>query len=432
AGKVIADEQSNSIVIEDVPQRVKQLGDYIKAIDIPTETKVYKLQYAAVEMVADKIKEMVSPKIGSVKFDASSNKLFIKDAPKKLKEMDDFVKQIDNPRETRVFQVSYAKAEDLARTITPMLTKDIGNLQFDARSNTVVLTDIPPKIKAIEAVIEALDKNDKEVLIEAKIVQITLSDGYQMGINWEKFWPSAAHKVLTLKNDFSLSSTPSPVSVTTVGTLDRDGYAAVLQLIATFGKSRLLSNPRIAVVNRQEARILVGDNTPYVTSSTTTPATGAPVTAETVNFIDTGVKLHVTPVIHDDGYISMKIKPEVSNIPKTVTTGSKNEIPVVNTSEVETTIRVKDGVTIIIGGLIKDEVKNNRNKIPVLGDIPLVGKAFRSETRSTAKTEIVIFLTPHIISGDVRADPDTYSHPTIKPGKTYYSPVQDPSEGLVP
>ncbi len=405
--KVIADDSSNSIIIEEVQDRLKTLLDYVKTIDVPTQLKVYELQYIAGETLAAKLQEMASPKIGSVKFDAFSNKLFMKDTSIKLREMDKIIQQIDVPRETKVFQISYAKADELAKTITPMLTKDIGSIQFDVRSNTLAVTDIPFKITQIAAMVAALDKNDKEVLIEAKIIQIELSDEFQMGINWEKILPKLGHQVVDLKNNFSLPASVSPVSVAAIGILSKESYNVVLQMIATWGKSRLLSNPRIAVINNQEARILVGTTTPYVTSSTTTPASGSNVTAETVNFIDTGVKLHVTPVIHDDGYITMKIKPEISSTSKSITTGvQKNQIPIVDTSEVETTIRVKDGVTIIIGGLIKDEVKNTKNKIPVLGDLPLVGKVFRNESRSKNKTEIVIFLTPHIISGDVRADKD--------------------------
>ncbi len=432
-GKVIADDESNSIIIEEAPDKLAQLKDYINTIDVPTTKKVFKLRYASAEAVSAKMKDMASAKIGSVTFDASSNKIFVKDSDKRMKDMESYIQQVDVERETKVFKISYAKAEDLSKTVTLMVSKDIGTVQFDPRSNTIVVTDIAPKIDEIATVIDALDRNDKEVLIEAKIVQITLSDSYQMGINWEKILPDTSHTVVDLKNNFSLPGTVNPVSSTTIGTLDREGYNVVLQMISTLGKSRLLSNPRIAVINNQDAKILVGTTTPYVTNSTTTPATGPTTTAETVNFIDTGVKLHVTPTIHDDGYITMKIKPEVSNIPKSITTSVNNSIPVVDTSEVETTVRVKDGVTIIIGGLIKDELKNTKNKIPVLGDIPFVGKAFRNETRSSEKTEIVIFLTPRIISGDVHIHPESYQHPSIKTNETYYNPFpKDESSVPVP
>ena len=134
---------------------------------------------------------------------------------------------------------------------------------------------------------------------------------------------------------------------------------------------------------------------------------------ESVNFIDVGVKLYVTPPIHDDDYITMKIKPEVSSVTRFVTTGNNNTIPVVETSQAETTVMVKNGVTIVIGGLIKDEKIDSVNKIPILGDLPILGAAFRNKNQLLRKTELVIFLTPQIISGDTRTEEDASS--SLKP-----------------
>ena len=153
-----------------------------------------------------------------------------------------------------------------------------------------------------------------------------------------------------------------------------------------------------------------------------------------MSFIDVGVKLHVTPTIHDDGYITMKIKPEISNEEPTLyPVPGSGSIPIVDTVEVQTTVRVKDGVTIIIGGLMKDELSNTKTKVPVLGDLPFIGKAFNTEDRNMQKTEIVIFLTPHIINGDVHTDPEEYLDrtSTLKGVKTYYDPLPK-DESTVP
>ncbi len=142
----------------------------------------------------------------------------------------------------------------------------------------------------------------------------------------------------------------------------------------------------------------------------------------------------MTPTIHDDGYITMKIKPEISNEEtKPFTASDGTVIPIVDTSEVQTTVRVKDGVTIIIGGLMKDELINNKTKVPILGDLPFIGKAFSNENRNMQKTEIVIFLTPHIINGDVHVDTEEYlkTTPTLKGAKTYYDPLPK-DESTVP
>jgi general secretion pathway protein D len=437
SGKVIADDESNSIIIEDVPQKVEQILEYIKTIDAPTKTEVYKLKHIPGEPLVAKLQEMLSPKIGNVKFDNLSNTLFIKDTPKKLAEILKYLSDIDASRETRVFEINNAKADDLAKTIGPMLTKDVGSIEFDARSNTLVVTDIPPKIEEIRTMIFALDRDDKEVFIEAKIVQIALGDQYQMGVNWDKVIPNINQTSLKLTSTFGLpaASIGGGVGTLSIGTMGSGTFNDVIQALDTFGKSRTLSSPRLAVINNQEASILIGSTIPYTTSTTTSTST-QPVTSEAVSFIDIGVKLHVTPMIHDDGYVTMKIKPEISNQEATpYKDANNNVIPIVDTSEVQTTVRVKDGVTIIIGGLMKDEVSNNKTKVPVLGDLPFLGKAFNTENRNTQKTEIVIFLTPHIINGDIHQDPDEYvnSSPTLKRVKTYSDPLpQDESAVPVP
>ncbi len=422
-GRIVSDDQSNTLMIEDVPEKVKFMINYLQTIDLPTQWQTFELKFVSVEGMASKITEQLTPRIGATKFDVASNKLFIKDTPDKLKDFQKLISQIDIPRQTKVFKINYAKADNILKAITPMLTKDIGAAQSDVRSNTLVVTVIAPKIEEMKTIVEALDKNEKEVLIEARIIQITLDDSYKMGVNWEAIVEK--YHDLHFTNNFGLGSAVSPVSTASIGTLSKDSYNAVLNMIATMGKTKVLSNPRIAVINNEEARILIGTTKPYVTTSSTTTATGPVTTAQTVNFIDVGVKLHVTPTIHDDGYITMKIKPEVSSAATSLTTSDNNQIPIVDTSEVETVIRVKDDVTIIIGGLIKDEVQNSKDKIPVLGDIPLLGKAFRRENRSINKTETIIFLTPHIISGDVHVDPEKYPLADIKEGETYYSPVHE-------
>lgn len=430
AGKVIADEQSNTILIEDLPAKLKDMEEFIASVDIPSETKVFPLKYVQADLIATRIKEILTPKLGSVQFDAQSNKVFVQDTSLKLVEVEDLVYQLDVPRLTQVFELSYAKAEDMLKTITSMLSKDIGHAEFDARGNKLVVTDIAPKIKEIATVIASLDHKEKEVLIEARIVEIDLSDQYQMGVDWEALIPKLNHEVVKLSDNLSNNFTPTgtfnipaavtPQSIAAVGTLDRERYAIILNLIASLGNTKTLSNPQIAVVNNQEAKILVGSSVPYVTNTVTQSATTAQ-TAESVTMVEVGIKLTVTPTIHNDGYITMKIHPEVSSADKSITTSQKNVIPIRQTSEVDTVIRVQDGVTIMIGGLMKDVAINNKSKIPFLGDIPLLGKAFRNESRTLTKQEIVIFLTPRIINGDIEAPAEELTG--TKASKTYFNPL---------
>jgi len=184
----------------------------------------------------------------------------------------------------------------------------------------------------------------------------------------------------------------------TVGTLAEDNFNVVVQLLQTVGKANILSRPQIAVVENQEAKILVGTREAFVTSVVTQTQQAA-TTAEEVTFIDVGVSLTATPTINKEGFVTMKIKPEVSSVNRVLTTANGNGIPIVETSTAETTVMVKDGATIVIGGLMKDDNIHETKKVPFLGDIPIIGAAFRSKDENTVKSELVIFLTPRIISG---------------------------------
>ena len=175
-----------------------------------------------------------------------------------------------------------------------------------------------------------------------------------------------------------------------------NNYEILVEALRTFGETKILSEPKITAINGQEAKILVGYKEPFVTQTVSQTGTGTAVTAEQVTFLDVGVKLFVTPTIARDGYVQLKIRPEVSSKTGTLTTAQKNEIPIVETSEVETQLLVKDGQTIILGGLIKEEKARDHQRIPILGDIPILGLLFRSTKETTRRTELLVFLTPRL------------------------------------
>ena len=181
--------------------------------------------------------------------------------------------------------------------------------------------------------------------------------------------------------------------------LDKENaFEVLIKFLRTIGDTKVLSNPKLAVVNNEEAKIHVGEREAYVTTTTTTgQATSA--TAESVTFVDVGIQLSVTPTINEDGFVTMKIKPEVSSVARSLITPSGNAIPIIDTSEAETTVMVKDGKTIIIAGLRKDEQNDTNQRVPFLGDIPLIGRLFQNVVTSKKRTELLVLLTPHIIDG---------------------------------
>ncbi|MDD5669358.1 MAG: hypothetical protein PHE58_04940, partial [Candidatus Omnitrophica bacterium] len=243
------------------------------------------------------------------------------------------------------------------------------------------------------------DEKTPQVLIDSQVVEIKPSDKFEMGVDWD-YW--------IRKNFRSTASLPLGTNDnrlfigTTSKTPEEKGeYKAVLDLLRTIGDTKILSSPRIMALNNQEAKILVGTKDAFITSATSQSGDTS-VTSQSVNFVDVGIKLYVTPTINKDGFVIMKIKPEISSAERTdiISEGKVTQIPIVTTSETETTVMVKDGVTIIIGGLKKDERTKSVRKIPLLGDVPLAGFFFRSTSDEMKSTELVILLTPHIISGE--------------------------------
>lgn len=364
-----------------------------------TQTRIKQLLFVKAGDVATILNEIKS-RAGKIIAEDKSGTIILIDDPKKMDAMEEVIKTIDVPIQTEVFDLGYAKAEDISNKVSEVLTPAIGSMKFDERSNKVVISDTAQALTKIRKIIEAFDEKDKQVLIEAKIIQITLNDEHKMGVDWEAIVRD--FHSLDLASNFDVLTSTDKSGRLSIGTVASDDYTALIEALDTVGRTNILSSPRITAVNNKEAKILVGSTEPYVTTTTTTPSSGPTTTAESVNFIDVGVKLYVTPTIHNDGFVTMKIKPEVSSVTSNLTTSNNNTIPVVETSEAETTVMVKNGVSIVIGGLIKEEKIKSTRKVPFLGDIPVMGAAFRNQDDESTKTEIVIFLTPTIITGDVK------------------------------
>ena len=370
-----------------------------------TAMRVLPIQYSNALTVSQALNQ-VKTRIGRIVVDERANTLVLIDIPERIDQMVSIVKEIDVPAETRVFALDYASAEDTKAKIEELITKGAGQIRIDKRTNKIIVTDTPQKLNDIAKIVEAFDERAQEVLIDAKIVQIELNEEYSLGVQWDAIFAgidarSAGH--FSVVGDIIGATSPSTGAAITMGTLDSQGYKLLFEALETIGHTEVVSSPRIAAINNQEAKVLVGTRQPFVTETTTTPATGASVTAEAVTFVDVGVNLTVTPTITKDGFVMMKIKPEVSSLGTPLKTSKGNEIPVVSTSQAETNVLVKNGNTIVLAGLIENRKSETDNSVPFMSRLPLIGAAFRSRsvgfTNLPEKKELVIFITPTIISG---------------------------------
>jgi len=361
------------------------------------EARTIKLKYAKAADLSRALTQ-IKTNIGKIVVDEGSNTISLIDSSQKIEEMEKFIQETDLPLETRVFHLNYAQADKLNTKIQEIITKGIGSLRFDERTNKIVVTDYPKKIEEISNVISAFDAKTTQVLIDAQVIEIKPTDKFEMGVDWN-YW---IKKYFQASTALPINTTGALILSTATATPTGPGeFKGIMDMLRTIGDTKILSSPRIMVLNNQEAKILVGTKDAYITS-TVTQTEGNAVTAETVNFVETGIKLFVTPIINEKGFVTMRIKPEVSSAETRtlISQDKKTEVPIVTSSEAETTVMVKDGVTIIIGGLRKDEHKKTVKKVPILGDLPGLRYFFSSTSDEITKTDLVILLTPHIMSGE--------------------------------
>jgi type II secretory pathway component GspD/PulD (secretin) len=367
--------------------------------------------------------QAVQSALGKIIVDEETGTVIMIDTTEKLKEMDRIIRDIEQQLETKVVKLQYASAKDVETQLRARLdAKAVGSVFADERANQLVISAYPGRMKEIVPLVQKLDLKTKAILLDTRIIQITINPKFDFGIDWEKAFTRSGNqslKALDFRGAFPISSTVSSstslgtVGKMAIGKISEDDFNIEVKLLKQVQKTNVLANPRLTVLDRQEAKIVIGDKIPYVVTTTTGTGNNVSVSEE-IKFIDVGLSLAVTPIINDDGYITLKIRPEISSRTGTLVTPAKAEIPLVNTTFVESTVVVKDGVTVILGGLRRDDLTEVTKGWRYMMDIPILGFIFRSRGDSMTKTEIVMFITPKIISG---ADSITDAPLTMKPSR---------------
>ena len=309
---------------------------------------------------------------------------------------------------SRVIFCNYAKAEDLAKILQTRLSKG-GKIISDTRTNSIIITDLADSLDKMEGLIRSLDVPTQQVLLEAKIVDINLSKGSSIGTRWNDTYrdglvnPTIDPAVMNNKN--FVYSTPmgtlAGLGLTKsfgkigVSVLEGDwSLNAILEAGIEEKDAKVLSNPKLLVLNNQEATIDIVEEIPYLESKTTSASTGD--TSGTMAFKQAGIKMKVKPQINRDGSIVLTISPEQSY--RTGETIGEENTPVINTSKSTTTLMLRSGETAAIGGLIRESEDTTVNKVPLLGDIPILGYLFKSETKNKTRYELTIFITAKIVN----------------------------------
>ncbi len=321
---------------------------------------------------------------------ASNMVMIYPNNPTKQKEYQDQI--------VRTFYTTNADPKKAMEMLKTMLNAK--TLFVDERSSAVVIRDTPEVVRMAERLLTAIDVPESEVMMEVEVLEISRSRLQQLGIRYPdgiKVKPTAlAGDPLVLRDLGDQDSTTLQVSDVT----------ASVDLKKSVGATNVLASPRIRARNREKARILIGQRVPVITN-TVTPTSQQPVFTGNVQYVDVGLTLEVEPTIYLDNDVAIKVNLEVSSIIKEVTSASSGTLAYqIGTRNATTLLRLKDGETQILAGLINDQDRRTSDHIPGLGDIPLLGHLFGSKKVDAEKTEIVLSITPRIIRAQVRPSSD--------------------------
>jgi type IV pilus secretin PilQ/predicted competence protein len=312
--------------------------------------------------------------------------------------------------------LQYADATDVQAALKGLAE----NITVDRGGNRLIIVTSPRIIAEIQTIIAQMDKPARQVMLEARVVEVGTDGLKKLGLDWDLLNRQGFTFVEGTTATFTDNlEEPGPLTGGNGGATNTPGtndvfklrnfsrlpkvFRVFLDALIHDGNARVLANPKLVTLNGKEASMLSGQRIPYLVSQTVF-AGGAAAPTQSVQREEVGIKLAITPLINADGYITVHIRPEVSSV--TSFRGAASDLPVVATRQAETTVRLKDGNSVVIGGLLSEEKTVSITKVPLLGEIPFLGRLFQHQNIVTSTRDLVIEVTPHLL-----ADVDTAAKP---------------------
>jgi len=443
---------------------VNRLVEIIRSVDQAGDKRVdiVKLKYATADDVVSvvdniykdsgkgSVPEFLIPKVVA---DGRTNSVIVSGEGQARTRAIELIKRLDGELEsqgnTKVFYLNYAKAEDLVKVlqgVSKSLVEDAqggttktrsrsnneSSIEAHPDSNSLIITAQPDTMRSLESVIERLDIRRAQVLVEAIIIEVMEGDGVNLGLQWiseqggmlqfnngttvpvgslavaaEQAQDTTVTKTIigtesgnvtsydeTTEGDYdALASLLSGINGLALGVVKND-WGAIIQAVATDTNSNILATPSITTMDNEEASILVGQEVPIITGSQTGSNNANPF--QTVERQEVGIKLIVTPQINDGSAVQLTIEQEVSSV-----SGATAVDISVNKRAIKTTVMADDGGMVVLGGLIDEDVQESVSKVPLLGDIPILGHLFRSTNTTRRKRNLIVFIRPTIIRDGV-------------------------------
>ncbi|MEN7282190.1 GspD family T2SS secretin variant XcpQ [Pseudomonas aeruginosa] len=421
---IISDRSANIARIEDVIRQLDQKGSH--------DYSVINLRYGWVMDAAEVLNNAMSR--GQAKgaagaqviADARTNRLIILGPPQARAKLVQLAQSLDTPTarsaNTRVIRLRHNDAKTLAETLGQISEgmKNNGGqggeqtgggrpsnilIRADESTNALILLADPDTVNALEDIVRQLDVPRAQVLVEAAIVEISGDIQDAVGVQWainkggmggtRTNFGNTGLSIGTLLQALKDDKPPALPDGAIVG-IGSSSFGALVTALSANSKSNLLSTPSLLTLDNQKAEILVGQNVPFNTGSYTTNSEGSSNPFTTVERKDIGVNLKVTPHINDGAALRLEIEQEISSIAPSVQQVSNTDI-ITNKRSIKSTILAENGQVIVLGGLIQDDVVQAESKVPLLGDIPWLGKLFRSTKDTHTKRNLMVFLRPTVV-----------------------------------
>ena len=455
-GHIGAVVKSNVLIISDHADNVARLKKLINEIDVADEEEIVMLPLkdAWVSNVVALLEKLAPEQIGKgangpqkiqIIANERNNSLVMRGNKKPLAEIVKLIEKLDRPSttagSTQVIRLQYADAKESANILNALISgkRKSGEgdqkrqetiIQADPSLNAIVIRTDPSTMSEINDLVEKLDIRRPQVLIEAAIVEVSLDYSKKIGVEMagvdarengvplistslEGVIGSLLSGLLPVGGSDQINALTGLASVTSptlaAAKIDQNAisFGAVVTALATNSNANLLSTPSILTLDNQEARILVGREVPFRTGSFTTTGDGTSNPFNTVQREDVGVELTVTPHVHNGSEVRLEVSQQITNVINTPVGGNAFADVVTSKRTIETTILAEDRQTIVLGGLIQDDINSSTKKIPFLGDIPLFGNLFKARSKQQVKTNLLVFLRPTILR--TNADNNTVS-----------------------
>ena len=463
-GSIIPNPRNNLLIINDLASNIKRLLDILAEIDVNafqnTRMRFFQPKYSDVKTLSKELTEIINALnigkegIAFIPLERINSMIVFSSSPNLLSTVEDWIKKLDEESTTGqnifVYRVQNGKADGIASILKTLYESDDsgkptatvttppptpGGKQPAAQArpgetgfsrvkiityeptNSLVILASSGMYREISETIKRLDIYPKEVLIEVLIAEVTLDDSMQFGIQWSLLGKNIKIDGSTFDNLTQSSYSGGAVLPTSAPTLATgvsgglsyllykpDRLMALITAMASDGKVNVLSSPRLLVRDQQEASIEVGSDIPTATSSSQTTDITATV-SQSIQYKTIGVKLKIKPNINDEKTVVLDVTQEVSEQGADVYIGAANyKYPSFTKREVKTSVVVSDQQGLIIGGIIKEKKTKSYSGIPLLSSIPILGYLFRNTTESTTKTELIVMLTPHVVTNREEAD----------------------------